>query len=374
MSSHFVPVAHPLFLGNEKAYVNECLDTEWVSSIGKFIPQFEEAFARFCGVEHGVACCSGTTALHLALLALGVKEGDEVLVPAMTYIATANAVRYCGATPVFIDSEAATFNLDPERIQEKISSRTKGIVAVHLYGHPAEMDSIGSIARKNGLFVLEDAAQAHGALYRGSRTGSLADVATFSFFGNKIITTGEGGMVLCRDSALADRMRLLKGQGMDPKRRYWFPIIGYNYRMTNIQAALGLAQLERIDEHLAIRRRVADAYRRGFESVENFLTLPFEAPTVQHAFWMYTVLLPEGVDRDAVAIALRQEGVETRPAFYPLHLMPPYREPDGTYPVAEAIGRRGLSLPMHGKLTDDDVDYVCAKVRILALQTASVTK
>lgn len=371
MKSRFIPVAHPLFLGNESAYVSECLDTEWVSSLGRFVSQFENGFAEFCGVDHAVSCSSGTSALHLALLALGVRPGDEVLVPAMTYIATANAVTYCGATPVFIDSEMATFNLDPGCIERAITSRTKGMIPVHLYGHPAEMDAINAIAARHGLFVVEDAAQAHGAEYRGRRAGSLAELATFSFFGNKIITTGEGGMVVGRDQSLMDQIRLLKGQGVDPDRRYWFPVVGYNYRMTNIQAALGLAQLEKIDEHLDRRRRIAEMYQRRLESAQDWLKLPSTAPGVRHAFWMYTVLCPEGSDRDAIANALLQVGIETRPAFYPLHLMPPYREPEGAYPNSEAIGRRGLSLPMHGKLTDDDLDYICNQLRSVIRNTAS---
>lgn len=375
MSNRLIPVAHPSFLGNEKTYVNDCLDTEWISSIGKYVSLFEQKFARYCGVDYGIACSSGTAALHLALEALGVKEGDEVLVPDMTYIATANAVRYCNATPVFVDSEPRSFNINPALIHEKITPRTKAIIAVHLYGHPADMDAINSIARQYGLFVVEDAAQAHGATYKGARAGSLSDIATFSFFGNKIITTGEGGMVTTRDPVLADLVRLLKGQGMDPKRRYWFPVVGYNYRMTNIQAALGLAQLENIAEHLALRWRVAETYNKQLSICSDLLTLPNNSPEVQHAFWMYTVLLPEGLDRDATAAALLDEGIETRPAFYPLHLMPPYRERSGgRYPQADLIGRRGLSLPMHGKLTDDDLDFVSKKVHSVATRLVAATR
>ena len=241
-----IPVAEPLLDGRETEYVLECLQTNWISSQGKFITQFESAFAEYCGVRHAIAVNNGTAALHLCLLALGVKAGDEVIVPSLTYVATANAVRYCNATPVFVDNDLRTFNIDANEIAAKITPSTKAIIPVHLYGHPADMDPILEIADKHRLFVVEDAAEAVGARYKDSRAGGIGTCAAFSFFGNKIITTGEGGMVTTNDEAIAARLRMLKGQGMDPDRRYWFPIIGYNYRMTNIAAAIGLAQLEQM--------------------------------------------------------------------------------------------------------------------------------
>ncbi|HEX5576551.1 MAG TPA: DegT/DnrJ/EryC1/StrS aminotransferase family protein, partial [Gemmatimonadales bacterium] len=234
MTSRFIPVAAPMLVGNEKAYVLDCLDSSWISSAGQYVSRFEAAFADFCGVKHAVACCNGTAALHVALSALGVGPGDEVIVPTLTFVATANAVIQCGARPVFVDSEPETWNIDPALIEAKITPRTKGIIVVHLYGHPAEMESIVSTARRHGLFVVEDAAEAHGAEHNGRRVGSLGDVGIFSFFGNKIITTGEGGMVTTSDDTLAARVRQLKAQGIDPNRRYWYPVIGYNYRMTNV--------------------------------------------------------------------------------------------------------------------------------------------
>jgi perosamine synthetase len=363
----FIPLAHPVLSGNEKKYVEECLETTWISSIGKFLPLFEERFAEFCGVEHAVSCNNGTAALHLALLGLGVRPGDEVIVPTLTFVATANAVRYCSATPVFVDSEPGTMNIDPAKIEAKITDRTKGIIAVHLYGHPAEMDPILQLARERGLFVLEDAAEAHGAEWRGRKVGSIGDAAVFSFFGNKIITTGEGGMVTTRDSTLADRIRLLRGQGMDPKRRYWFPIVGYNYRMTNIQAAMGLAQTERLPEHLEARRRVAGWYHEYLADCSEFVNLPQERKWARHAFWMYTILLGDSatLERDECMARLLDAGIETRPVFYPMHVLPPYRELDGLYPVAEGLSRRGISLPTHGLLTRNDVEYIAGCVRSL---------
>jgi perosamine synthetase len=363
----FIPVSHPVFSGNEKKYAMECLDSVWISSIGRFIPLFEQKFAEFCGVEHAVSTCNGTCALHVALLGLGVSPGDEVLVPTLTYISAANAVRYCGATPRFVDSEPRSMNIDPRQIEDKITARTKGIIAVHLYGHPADMDPILEIARRRGLFVVEDVAEAPGALYRGRMVGGLGDAAIFSFFGNKIVTTGEGGMVITRDADLIGRIRILRGQGMDPDRRYWFPLIGYNYRMTNLQAAIGLAQTEQIEEHIESRRRVAAWYNRRLQPLSEFLTLPVEETWARHSFWMYTVILKDSVplDRDAVMTGLSASGIETRPVFYPMHVLPPYKEPDGRYPVAEAIARRGLNLPTHGLLTEEDIDYIAESLRTL---------
>lgn len=361
-----IPVACPHFAGNEKKYVDECLETSWVSSIGRFIPQFEGDFARFCDVEHAVSANNGTTALHLALLGMQVGPGDEVLVPTLTFIATANAVHYCGARPVLVDSEPRTWNLDPARLEEKITPRTKGIIVVHLYGHPADMDPILEIARRHNLFVIEDAAEAHGALYKGRKVGGLGDVGSFSFFGNKILTTGEGGMVTMRDEALRDRVRILRGQGMNPARRYWFETVGYNYRMTNIQAAIGLAQLEQAGDHLRRRREVASWYDRR---LADFLTIPLEEPWAHHVYWIYSILLPEWVkpSRDEVMAALDAAGIETRPVFYPMHIMPPYREENGCYPVAERVAERGISLPTHGLLTEEDVAYIAAALRRICL-------
>lgn len=357
MKRRLIPVAHPVFAGNEKKYVNQCLDTLWIAS-GEFISRFEESFARFCGVPYALACNSGTSALHLALMALGVGPGDEVIVPTLTYVSSANAVRYCGARPVFADSGPRTMTLDAGDLENRITPRTKGLIAVHLYGHPADMDAIGAIAARHGLFVIEDCAEAHGALYRGRRVGGLADAGTFSFFGNKIISTGEGGMVTTGSAALYQKMRLLGGQGMDPARRYWFTMVGYNYRMTNIEAALGLAQLEQIEKHLDRRRAVAELYRRHLP--EALVELPCEEDWARHAFWMFTVRVkPEArIGRDELMECLHGDGIETRPVFYPMHLMPVYEEPCASYPVAEDIARRGLSLPTHGLLTEEDVVYI----------------
>ena len=366
-----IPVAAPVLDGREKEYVLECLSTSWISSNGRFIVEFEKAFADFCGVEHAVATNNGTTALHLALVSLGLKPGDEVIVPTLTYIASANAVRYCGAIPVFVDNHVPNFNMDPDAIQAKITGRTKGILPVDLFGHPVDLDPILQIAENNGLFVLEDAAEAVGARYKGRRLGGHGTCATFSFFGNKIITTGEGGMVTTNDGELAARLRLFRGQGMDPRRRYWFPVVGYNYRMTNIAAAIGLAQLERVDLHLAKRKLIAEGYNRRLTRYSDRFLLPTAEAWADHAYWMYTIILRESlmVDRDEVMRDLDEVGIETRPVFWPMHVLPPYRDTTGeAFPRAEFCSSRGISLPTHGLLTENDMDRV---VDALAASTAS---
>ena len=375
MSKKFIPISHPVFAGNEKKYVNECLDDVWISSAGKFIGAFERAFAEFCGVEHAISCNNGTSALHLGLQGLGVGPGDEVITPTLTYIATANTVRYCGATPVFVDSEPRTMNIDPSLIEAKITPRTRAILPVHLYGHPADMGPILDIAKRHGLAVLEDAAEAHGALFRGIKTGAIAELGAFSLFGNKIITTGEGGMLTTNDAALARKLRLIRGQGMDLERRYWFPIVGNNFRMTNIQAAIGLAQAEKIDLHLAQRKRVAAWYDKYLADLRDEIDLPQQEPWAQHSYWIYTILLKRGhaADRDRWMAALAERGIETRPVFYPMHVMPPYREPDGSYPIAESLSQRGISLPTHGLLTEEDVEFIAGCIRTVCVGRPVVT-
>jgi perosamine synthetase len=364
----FIPVAAPALVGNEKEYVLDCLESTWISSGGKYIERFEAAFAEFCGVRHALSCCNGTVALHLALLALGVGPGDEVIVPTLTYVASANAVAYCGARPVLVDSEPETWNINPELILRHITPRTKGIMVVHLYGHPTDMDPVMEIARERGLFVLEDAAEAHGAEYKSKRVGSIGDVATFSFYGNKIITTGEGGMVVTDDDDLARQMRQLKGQGQDPERRYWFPVRGYNYRMTNIEAAIGLAQMEKADWHVARRRENADWYRKYLGADTRF-TLSPEADWARNSYWINCAVLSQDfpLSRDAVMEELARAGIETRPFFYPMHTLPMYRETSTDFPVAEGLAARGLNLPSSATLTENDVAYVCQALAGLAV-------
>lgn len=361
-----IPVAEPALVGREREYVLDCLESSWISSTGRYIDLFEQAFARYVGVRHALTCTNGTAALHLALLALGVSPGDEVIVPTLTYVACANAIAYCGARPVFIDSEPDSWNLDPEQLAQHIGPRTKGVMVVHLYGHPVDVDPVLELCRARGLFVLEDAAEAHGAQYKGRNVGGLGTVATFSFYGNKVITTGEGGMITTDDDGLAARMRILKGQGMDPQRRYWFPVLGYNYRMTNLAAAIGLAQLEKVDWHLARRRANADRYAYHLSGVTS-LTLQAQRPWAACSHWLTSVLLAEedAPRRDAIMRALDADGIETRPLFYPMHQLPMYTSAcEGrSYPVAEQLSRRGINLPSSSLLADEQIDFVCSRLR-----------
>lgn len=361
-----MPLAAPVLDGNERRYVMDCLDSTWISSIGPYIGRFERTFADFCGVSHAVSCCNGTAALHLALLATGIGPGDEVLVPTLTYVATANAVRYCGAKPVFVDSEPASWNLDTKRLEEAITSRTKAVIAVHLYGHPVDMIAIRAIAGRHRIAVIEDAAEAHGAEVDGERVGALGDIATFSFYGNKILTSGEGGMVVTRDDERAGRVRQLRGQGLEPGRHYWFPMVGYNYRMTNVAAAIGLAQLERVEWHLQRRAEIAGWYREELAECPA-ITWQRSPSHIRPVDWLVTLMLDDGehIARDAVIAALAARGIETRPAFYPLHTLPPYREGTGSkkYPVAERIGRLGLSLPTWVGMSREDVSWICDSLK-----------
>ncbi len=367
MSDRFIPVAAPVLAGNEKAYVLDCIESSWISSCGKYVEKFERAFADYCGVGHAVSCSSGTAALHVALLALGVGTGDEVILPTLTFVATANAVTYCGARPRFVDIEPDTWTIDPALIEAKITTRTKAILPVHLYGYVANMDAVTEIAGRHNLFVVEDAAEAHGAEFRGQRVGSLSEVAAFSFYGNKIISSGEGGMVVTDSEELGRYAAQLRGQGMDLNQRYWFPIIGYNYRMPNLTAAVGLAQLELIDWHLNRRREIASWYRDILRDVPG-IGWQSAKDGRENVDWLFTIILDEPirVSRDDVIARLSERGVETRPVFYPMHVLPPYREmgqEDGLFPVAERVARSGLSLPTWAGLQRKDVIYVCDALR-----------
>lgn len=366
--TRFLPVAAPVFAGNEKAYVNACLDSTWISSRGEFLDRLEREFAEFCGVRHALTCVNGTAALHLALLGLGIGPGDEVIVPTLTFVASANAVAYCGATPVFIDIEPETWNLDVAQLESKITPKTKAIMVVHLFGHPVDMDPVIEIARRHGLYVVEDAAEAVGAEYKGQRTGGLGDVATFSMYGNKIITSGEGGMITTNDPDLARRMLMLRGQGQDFERRYWFPILGYNYRLTNVQAAIALAQLEQADWHIARRRENAALYADLFSELPQFRVQP-EMPWAKNVYWINSVVLPEDfpLSRDEAMAALAKRGIETRPFFYPMHTLPMYTAiaAGQSFPVADSIAARGMNLPSGADLTRDEIAYVVDQVATL---------
>lgn len=358
-----IPLAEPELEEEELANVVQAVRSGWVSSQGKFVRMFEEGFARYGGAKYGIATSNGTVALHLALTALGIGPGDEVLVPSLTFVATANAVVYTGARPVFIDSHPDYWCMDPDKVEEKITPRTRGIITVHLYGHPCDMDPIMDAARRHNLWVVEDAAEAHGAAYRGTKVGSFGVIACFSFYGNKIITTGEGGMCLTSDEDLYRKMLILRDHGATPGRRYWHDRIGFNYRMTNLQAAIGVAQLAKLDGFVQRKRELARQYGSllgGLPGVQ----LPMEMPWAKSVYWMYSLLLD---DRFALSVEelserLAAEGIETSPLFTPVHLLPPYRDRT-SLPQAEQLWRRGISLPSSVRLTREQVAYIAAAVR-----------
>ena len=364
----FIPMAVPVLDGNEQRYVTEAIESGWISSQGQFVTDFEAGFARYCGASHGVAVTSGTTALHLALAALGIGTGDEVIIPAVTHVAVANMVALTGARPVLVDVDPTYWTLDPTSLDAAITSRTKAVVVVHLYGHPVEMEPVLKIADRHGLTVIEDAAEAHGAEYRSARAGSLGHVACFSFYANKIITTGEGGMIVTSDRTVAEKARKLRSQADEPgpTRRFWHAEMGYNYRMTNLQAAVGLAQLERLDEFIVKHRRTAELYRDGLASVTG-LTLQGEEPWAKNVYWMYSILInpDSGKSPDSVSSHLRSRGIDSRPFFVPIHRQGSYESQyaSESYPVAERVAESGLNLPSGNELTDADVARVIEAIK-----------
>jgi len=361
-----IPLSSPSLGKKELEYVVDCLESTWISSAGKYVDRFEHAFAQVAGTKHAITCSNGTVALHLALVALGLRPDDEVLVPTLTFVACANAVVYCGGKPVFVDVDRDIWSIDAAKLESQITAKTRGIIAVHLRGHPADMDAIVGIARRHGLFVIEDAAQAHGAQVRGKPVGSLADIATFSFYGNKMITTGEGGMITTDDDDLAKQIRLLKNQGMTKEHRYWHPVVGYNYRLTNVQAAIGLAQIERLDDLLARHREVASWYQEELRGLRG-VRWQQQKDWARHAWWQFVVILDAefGADRNGVIERLQLNGVDARRLYYPLHQQPIYGESarNCQYPVADYLAGRGVCLPTWSGLKREDVQYVCEQLR-----------
>ena len=354
-------MASPVFNGNEKAYLNDCIDTGWVSANGPYVQRFEAEFADYCKTKYALACSNGTVTLHLILKAMGIGPGDEVIMPALTYIATANTVKYCGATPVFVDCLPDTWNIDPAAVEKAITRHTKAIMPVHLYGLSADMTALCQIAEKYSIPIIEDAAEAHGAVWNGKRVGSIGIAGSFSFFGNKIITTGEGGMIVTNEKTLFEKMKNLRGQGMDPNKRYWHDTIGYNYRITNMQAAVGVAQLEKISWHLQQRQRVAAAYGKAIQGrLAEYVDVQKAASPENHVYWMMSIILNDRVakSRDCVMKEMEQRGIETRPLFYPVYQMPPYKENSASCPIAERLSSRGINLPTHAGLSNENIAYV----------------
>ena len=364
-----IPMAEPVLGGNELKYVTECIQTNWISSQGSYVKRFEEMLGQRLGAAHVLSATNGTAALHLALLGYGVGPGDEVIVPDLTFAATINTVIHAGATPVIVDVDRRTWNIDPVLVAAAITPRTRAIMPVHLYGQPADMTALMALADTHRLIVIEDAAEAIGARHHGRPCGTIGHAGTFSFFSNKVVTTGEGGAVVFRDAEAAARARRLRDHGMNPAKRYWHDEVGYNYRLTNLQAAIGCAQLEQADGFLARKQAIAQRYRAGLGDVPG-LAMAVEMPGYENSFWMISVIVDEaatGLARDDIMRRLGEAGIDTRPLFYPLHEMPPYKPFAGNrdFAATTSLSAQGFSLPSGVGLADDEIDYVCATLQRL---------
>jgi perosamine synthetase len=369
MTLPFIPVCEPLLLGKELEYVSEAVSKGWISSSGSFVNKFEARFSEHLGVRHSVTVSNGTAALHLALVAAGVGPGDEVIVPTFTMIASTAAVYYADATPVFVDCERDTFNLDVRAVEGKLSERTRAIMPVHIYGLPCDMDPVLDLGRRHGLVVVEDAAEAIGSLYKGRACGALGELGCFSFFANKVITTGEGGMVVTNDDALAEKLRYYKNLcfPLGGPRRYVHEHIGFNYRMPNTSAAIGLAQLERVEDYVARRRENARLYNQRLAG-QRGITIPVDRPWARNSFWMYSILIEDdfGLSRDRVMALLAERGIETRSFFVPMHQQQGLAaygcDVSGSYPNAEHVSPRGLYLPSGSGLSEEQIERVCREL------------
>lgn len=358
-----IPVNEPLLNGNEKKYLNECIDTGWISSEGPFIKKFEEEFSNKNNRKHGIAVCNGTAALEIAVESLGISEGDEVIIPAFTIISCASSIIKSGAIPVLVDSDIHTWNMDISQIESKITSKTKAIMVVHIYGLPVDMDPVLEIAKKYGLKIIEDAAEAHGQTYKGKPCGSFGDVSVFSFYPNKLITTGEGGMVLTDNDAIADHLRSLRNLCFTANKRFVHEELGWNMRMTNVQAAIGLAQLERWNVSIARKREMGKLYTELLKNVEQ-ISLPLtKTDYADNIYWVFGIMLKDK-DKSAEQIMkqLAEKGIGTRPFFYPMHLQPVLKRMglynNESYPNAENMYHNGFYLPSGLAITDEQIHEV----------------
>lgn len=358
------PVYRPNLTGNESRYVNECLETNWISSKGAFVSRFETEFAAYVGAAAATSCANGTVSLHLALLALGVGPGDEVIVPAFTYVASVNAIRYVGAVPVFVESDLDSWQMNLADVERVMTPKTKAVMAVHIYGQACDLKGLSALCKKRGVFLVEDCAEAIGTRCGDTHVGVIGDIGSFSFFGNKTITTGEGGMLVSNNPQLIARCAHLKSQAVSPERTYWYDAVGYNYRMTNICAAIGTAQLERIDSILSKKRALALKYRDELKTVPQ-LTFHDELPGTTHSFWMVSFRVSDEQKRDAMRAHLVNEGIETRPGFPPSHLFPMHRAfaQGRSFPHAELLGSTAINLPSYPDLSVQDVEVICSAVR-----------
>ena len=364
-----IPVCVPLLGEKELEYVTDCVKTSWISSQGKYVEAFEKKFSEFCNCKYGITTTNGTTAIHLALASIGVKKGDEVIVPTFTMIGSVFPILYCGAKPVLVDADPKTLNIDVKKIEERITNKSKAILPVHIYGQPCNMNPIIELAKKYDLFVIEDAAEAHGAEYKGRKIGGIGDVGCFSFYANKIITCGEGGMIVTNNKRIAQKAKSLKNLSFpEGKRVYLHSEIGFNYRMTNIQAAIGLGQFEQIHELINMRRKNAQLYNNLLRGI-NGLELPKDSSDVKNVYWMYSILVKRefGLRRNELIDRLGKKGIETRPFFIPMHKQPVFRNMGlfkrEKYPVSEKISENGLYLPSSSGLKLEEIQYICDTIK-----------
>ena len=357
--NNFIPISKPSITKLEIDFVTDAVTSTWVSSLGPYIDRFESEFALFCGSRHAIAVSNGTVAIHLVCHTLGIGPGDEVIMPNLSFIATANAVILTGAKPVYVDIDPFNLCVDPIKVEEAITTKTKAIMPVHLYGHPADMIAINQIAKKHKLLVIEDAAEAHGASIGGKRVGSWGNCATFSFYGNKNLTTGEGGMITTDDDEFASKCRYLRDHAMSKEKRYWHTELGFNYRMTNIQAALGCAQLQRIDELMEKRSLVYNSYFKRLGDIDG-IRLNRTSPWALNSYWLVCVEIEGYTEekRDNLMVELKKKNVDSRPFFYPMSEMPYINESPNT-PVTHTVYQRGINLPSFVDLTEDEIEYIC---------------
>ena len=358
-----IPLCIPEIRGNEWKYVKECIDTNWVSSVGSYVNLFEERFNEYVGSKSAIVTMNGTAALQLALVTLGIGEGDEVIVPSLTFISPINTIKYVGAEPVFVDACRDTFVMDAEKIEELITSKTKAIMPVHIYGHPADMDRIMEIAQKHNLFVIEDATEALGSKYKGKMAGTIGHIGCYSFNGNKLITTGAGGMFVTNNLEYGDRAKFLSTQTkvVTENKAFYHPEVGYNFRMPNLLAAFGVAQLENVEEYLKVKKESAAYYNELLNGVRG-ITLSIEKDNVENCFWLYSILVEEeyGISRDSLMQKLNEEKIEARPFFMPIHDMPPYKDcAHGELSVTKELYKKGINLPSSVGLTHEDINKVC---------------
>lgn len=358
-----IPISSPSITQKEIDYVCDAVKSGWVSSLGAYINKFEIAFAEYIGVKYALTVSNGTTALHLALVSMGIKEGDEVIIPDLTFIATANAVAYTRGKPVFVDIDPEVWCINPQSIKKAVTLKTKAIIPVHLYGHPADMDEINKIAKEHGLFVIEDAAEANGAEYKEVKVGGLGTCGVFSFYGNKIITTGEGGMITTNDERIYEKAKLLRDHAMSKEKRYWHTEVGFNYRMTNLQAALGLAQLERIDEFINKKKQIFEWYEEVLKDIDGIKLNP-QKEWAKNVYWMICLMLDKKfkLSRDKLMSELKKEGIDSRSFFYPISEMPMYNN-GIVNPVAYDISPRGINLPSGVNLNRKEIQWIAKTIQ-----------